>query len=98
MSQPSMQQQLVRSIEAGDAAALCACLSTLVKSAKDLNAVVNSLKPDGCAVFAVSGHVGVIRPGYKDPHIEKMLPADVWTLPAPQPAKAQPPPDGGRRP
>lgn len=61
----------------------------IARNAEDLKDIVNTMKPGECAVFAMNGHVGVLKPGYQDPFVETHLPVDVWVLRAPSspPAK-----------
>jgi len=63
----------------------------VAKSPQDLKDIVNSLKPRECAVFATTGHTGVLKSGYQDPQVERYLPVDVWVLPAPPQPPTQPP-------
>ncbi len=34
-----------------------------------------------CAIFATPGHTGVLKSGYKEPHVAGYLPVDMWALP-----------------
>ncbi len=57
-----------------------------VSTQEELDEVLSSLGAK-CAVFATpkppggNGHAGVLKSGYKDPHVENYLPVDVWILP-----------------
>jgi RHS repeat-associated protein len=66
----------------------------VAKTPQDLKDIVNGLKPGECAVFATTGHVGVLKPGYQDPYVDGLLPVDVWVLPAPPQPPTQPPRGG----
>jgi hypothetical protein len=56
-----------------------------VSNLEELNEVLGSLGAK-CAVFATpnppggKGHAGVLKSGYKDPHVENYVPVDVWIL------------------
>jgi len=44
------------------------------------NFVASRLKGEQCAVFATSGHSGVLRSDYRDHHVKGSLPLNVWLL------------------
>jgi hypothetical protein len=70
----------------------------VAKTAEDLKDIVKNLKPGECAVFATTGHVGVLKDGYQDPHVGGMLPVDVWILPGTLKPAEPPQKDGKERP
>lgn len=47
---------------------------------EEVDETLKGLASGQVAVFAGQGHVGILKPGYRDPHVRSNVPVDVWIL------------------
>jgi hypothetical protein len=49
-------------------------------TSEEVDEAVRGLASGQVAVFAGQGHVGILKPGYRDPYVHAYVPVDIWVL------------------